>query len=239
MTHITATPITTMSRRWRSLSPTGVNLCFHGIGTPARELEPGEARYWVSPAVFEGVLDLVAERSDVALSFDDGNASDVLVALPHLVRRGLTATFFPLAGRLHGRGSLDADGLRELVGHGMDLGSHGWTHRPFPGMESPALRTELVHARRELALAAGVPVSTLALPLGRYDRSVLHAARRLAYTTVYSSDRAHARADAWLQPRYSVTSADTVAKVRQLLDRPPSLPSVLISTAKIAVKRLR
>jgi hypothetical protein len=35
----------------------------------------------VSVAQFEQVLDAVAERSDVRISFDDGNASDVEVAL--------------------------------------------------------------------------------------------------------------------------------------------------------------
>ena len=70
-----------------------INICFHGIGTPERELEPGEGR----------VLDQrghVPRRSstrsptaaDVRLSFDDGNASDVEIGLPALRERGLTAT---------------------------------------------------------------------------------------------------------------------------------------------------
>ena len=40
------------------------------------------------------------------ISFDDGNASDVGIALPELERRGLKAVFFLLAGRLGQPGSL-------------------------------------------------------------------------------------------------------------------------------------
>ena len=29
-----------------------VNVCFHGIGTPDRELEPGEDKYWISTELF-------------------------------------------------------------------------------------------------------------------------------------------------------------------------------------------
>ena len=43
------------------------------------------------------------------ISFDDGNASDLEIGLPALLERGLTATFFVLAGRLGRPGSLDAD----------------------------------------------------------------------------------------------------------------------------------
>src|SRR6266511_1025697 len=102
-----------------------VNLAMHGIGRPARQLEPGENERWVSVEQFEEVLDAVGDRPDVHLTFDDGNSSDVEIALPRLVERGLTAEFFPLAGRLGQRGYVDRSGLRELARAGMEIGSHG------------------------------------------------------------------------------------------------------------------
>ena len=99
-----------------------VNVCFHGIGTPQRVLEPGEDSYWISRDTFLGVLDRVVDRDHVRLSFDDGNASDVEFALPALLERGLTATFFVVAGRLDQPGSLSRDDVRRLHDAGMTIG---------------------------------------------------------------------------------------------------------------------
>ena len=108
-------------------------ICFHGIGTPGREIEPGEARYWIAADAFLGMLDVLAACPAVRISFDDGNASDVEVALEALRKRRLTASFFVLAGRLGSAGSLDAEALRELDRAGMTVGTHGMDHRPWPG----------------------------------------------------------------------------------------------------------
>ena len=57
-----------------------VILCFHGIGVPQRELEPGEAPYWVSEDLFHEAVEGVAAAAgkvDVRFTFDDENASDV------------------------------------------------------------------------------------------------------------------------------------------------------------------
>src|SRR3712207_5181342 len=95
---------------------TVINVCFHGIGTPRRELEPGEAPYWIGVDTYHRVLDdLASWPLPVRISFDDGNASDVEIGLPGLLSRGLTADFFVLAGRLGQTGSLDEPAVKELV----------------------------------------------------------------------------------------------------------------------------
>lgn len=216
-----------------------VNICFHGIGTSDRELEAGESDYWITPRLFEQVLDEVATRTEVRLSFDDGNASDRLIALPALQARGLRATFFVLAGRLGEQGSLDVDDVRALRAAGMAVGSHGMDHRPWCGLAPAGLRRELVEARVRLADAVGAPITEAALPLGRYDRRVLRAVRAEGYGRLFSSDRRPARPDSWLQPRYSVRRADTIDSVRRGILSPPSPLPLLRSEAVGLVKRLR
>ena len=58
------------------------------VGTPERPLEPGELDVWVGHEQFVSLLDAAAERDDVTLTFDDGNASDLEQALPALRERG-------------------------------------------------------------------------------------------------------------------------------------------------------
>ena len=215
-----------------------VHLCFHGIGVPAREREPGESRYWVSRDLFLRAVDEAAGRPDVRLSFDDGNASDVETALPALRERGLRATFFPLAGRLGDADSVDQTALRRLVSGGMDVGSHGWSHMPLRGLTDAQARRELYDARARLQEAAGCRITALALPLGRYDRVLLARLRAAGYSRVLTSDRRPARDTAWLQHRYSIGADDTVDTVRSILDTRPSMRSARNALAGVA-KRMR
>jgi hypothetical protein len=127
-----------------------INVCFHGVGKPTRELEPGEAGYWISEDQFNRILDEVVTWPAVRLSFDDGNTSDLEIALPALLERGLRADFFALAGRLDMPGALDPDGVRELHRYGMRIGTHGMRHRSWRGMDADTSHDELVAARDAL-----------------------------------------------------------------------------------------
>jgi peptidoglycan/xylan/chitin deacetylase (PgdA/CDA1 family) len=201
-----------------------INLSFHGVGSPpGPEREPGEHDCWVRRDTFLALLDELRGRDDVRLSFDDGNASDVEVALPALVERGLTADFFVVAGRLGTPGNLDADGVRALTVAGMRVGTHGMDHRSWRGLDDADLAAELVEAREAIAEVTGSAVDAAALPLGQYDRTVLAALRKLDYRVVYSSDARRARRGAWFQPRYSVRAGDTRQSVRETVLAPPNV----------------
>ena len=215
-----------------------VNICFHGIGECRVEREDGESRYWMPTDVFHGVLDAVAEMPGVVLSFDDGNRSDVDVALPALQQRGLHATFFVLSGRLDDPASLDASDLRALRAAGMGVGSHGWDHVPWRGLSDDDARREFVDARTALTEASAGEIDEAAFPLGRYDRTTLGRLRQAGYRAVYTSDRFPFREHAWMRARYSVTSSDTVASVRGYANGRLGI-SELRGIAASAVKRLR
>jgi peptidoglycan/xylan/chitin deacetylase (PgdA/CDA1 family) len=192
-----------------------INLNFHGIGRSTRSLEPLEHQYWIDRDSFLAILDELHARVDVRLSFDDGNASDVDVALPALAERGMKADFFVLAGRLGKPGSVDVDAVRALLAQQMTIGTHGMSHRSWRGLSDHDLRVELLDARHAIAEAAGATIDTAALPLGQYDRRVLAALRELEYRVVYSSDARPARAGAWFQPRYTVRAGDTPHSIQQ------------------------
>src|SRR5262249_50294393 len=123
-----------------------VNLTVHGIGAARHELAPGEDRTWIGVGQFERLLDAAVRRADVRLTFDDGNASDVDIALPRLLERGLAAQFFVLVGLLNRPGRLDTDGVRELHRVGMAVGSHGWAHRDWRRLDAAQADEEIARA---------------------------------------------------------------------------------------------
>jgi peptidoglycan/xylan/chitin deacetylase (PgdA/CDA1 family) len=215
-----------------------INLTFHGVGDPERRLDAAEAQYWLGRRQFESTLDSVAGRSDVRITFDDGNNSDLEYALPALRRRGLTATFFVVAGRLGAPGFLDQRGVQELAAEGMAIGCHGMRHRSWRWLEEHALWEELVGARRLLEQVVERPVTEAACPFGLYDRSVLRSLRSCAYGRIYTSDRGAARSDDWMQARNSVRAGDGPELVDHILSFESS-PDALRRRLILAVKRWR
>jgi peptidoglycan/xylan/chitin deacetylase (PgdA/CDA1 family) len=214
-------------------------LTVHGIGAPKRTLEPGEDRTWVTLAQFEQVLDAAAGRPDVRITFDDGNDSDVELALPRLVERGLTAEFFLLAGRLDRPASVDRTGVKELLAAGMTIGSHGWDHVDWRTLDDATAHRELVEAPAALAELTGVPVTAVAIPFGSYDRGVLGRLKAAGTTRVHTSDGGRARSGTWLQPRTSLHSDLTGQTARELVDPHPSPARRARRTAAGLVKRWR
>jgi len=214
--------------------PTVVNLCFHGIGAPERDLEPDEDRYWVTEEQFAELLEAAGKEPRMRITFDDGNASDAEIALPALRRAGLTASFFVVADRIGKQGSLTADQVRELAQAGMTVGNHGLRHRSWRSLDERGLEEELVEARMAIAEAAGRPVDEASCPFGEYDRRVLAALRERGFQRVYTVDEAPAQPDAWLQARYTIRSTNTPASLERLLGaRNP------VTSLRTAVKRWR
>jgi peptidoglycan/xylan/chitin deacetylase (PgdA/CDA1 family) len=216
-----------------------INITFHGIGELDRSLEPGEADVWVSRDEFLSVLDATADRQDVRVTFDDGNASDLEEALPALRERGMHATFFVVAGRLGDPAFLDASGVRELAAAGMEIGCHGMRHRRWRGLGEPALREELVQAKAVLEEIVERPVTEAACPFGAYDRRVLGALRRAGYRHVYTSDRGTARRGDFLQARNSVSSREEPRLIERIEALEAPGHRALQRRAKLAVKRWR
>ncbi|HEY7629808.1 MAG TPA: polysaccharide deacetylase family protein [Thermoleophilaceae bacterium] len=215
-----------------------LNLTFHGIGDPARALDPGEDQVWIGRDRFLAVLDTLGRRSDVRLTFDDGNGSDVTEALPELSRRELRATFFPVAGRLEVPGFLGNDGVLALVDAGMAIGCHGMCHRAWRQLSDGELREELVDAKEMLEALLGRPVTEAACPFGSYDRRVLKALRLAGYTRVYTSDGGTSPSGAWLQARNTVTERSRPDPTAETLARAP-LHAAIGRQARLAVKRWR
>ena len=215
-----------------------LNLTFHGLGEPPRRVPQAEADFWVGPDDFESALDCVCGREDVHVTFDDGNASDVEIALPELRARGLTATFFVIAGRLGLSGYLDPNGVRDLLHAGMCIGSHGFTHKDWRTLGDDELRGDLAEARRELEMVARGTISEVSCPFGSYDRRVLRRLRQADYGRVYTSDGGWAKANSWLQPRNTLRNGLAAGTVEFLL-RAPTAREQLESVLRRTIKRWR
>ena len=163
-----------------------------------------EELYCVAPQKFEEILDIASKAASRPLiTFDDGFASDVEVALPALLKTGLAASFFVPTDHIGRPGFCSEEYIRTLHNAGMEIGSHGTAHIRWTEVPTDALYNEVGRSLEILSGIIGRRVDTVAVPFGAYDHRVLDILRRHNIRHVYTSDGAATRAG-WIVPRITI-----------------------------------
>lgn len=84
--------------------------------------------------------------------------------------------------------SLDEKEILLLAEHPLvELGSHGATHQPLPGLPGPSLRTEIGESRRRLERLISRPVHSFSYPFGLLDGRIRDEVARAGYGRACSS----------------------------------------------------
>jgi peptidoglycan/xylan/chitin deacetylase (PgdA/CDA1 family) len=236
-----------------------VILMYHRLGSgQLAQREPGEHLYAVTPEDFEGQLETLTSgactpgdvsavsaggegpRNPVAITFDDGNASDHSVALPALARRRLPAAFFVTPAWVGSPGYMDWSEIRELAEAGMTVGAHGLEHVPLSSLSADELKKQLAEARRVIEARISRPVEWLALPGGFGGSREVQAAREVGFRSVLGSVPQLARSGASGEPipRFSVRRGQSLASFRALVEqRRPALLRYWLRHVAIAQMR--
>jgi len=182
-------------------------LLYHRVGP--RDGGSGDA-FTVSPETFAEQMKLLRDwggvgvdlecilsgaasaRRPVALTFDDGFASNRKYAWPILADLGFRATTFLVGGRLGGANDWDGPSVPRFPLLSKDdcsspeasvtsFQSHGMLHKDLTQLDESSLRLELEAPRRVLSELARRPVELFAYPFGRVSAAAAAAARRAGY----------------------------------------------------------
>ncbi len=146
---------------------------------------------------------------EVNITFDDGNDTDLKVALPRLLANGRRAKFFVCAGRMDRPGYLERAQLRELAAAGMTIGCHGYDHLSWPNADDDQLQHELQDAKRSIEDIVGRSVNVASAPFGALDRRAVRAVAQAGFTCLYSSSGGFATGTTGLIPRNTLTAGFT------------------------------
>jgi peptidoglycan/xylan/chitin deacetylase (PgdA/CDA1 family) len=192
---------------WRPKRPGTPVLMYHEVG---KHRAGSKLNHWrVLPEDFARHLDLLARRGvrgvalcDVlnrpsadgrraVITFDDGYEGVLARALPLLAAHGFSATVFVVSGRLGGVNDWDgetpgdallsAGGVRALHAAGIEIGSHGVTHRALPGLSDADLLAEVAGSKAALEAVIGAPVVSFCYPYGAFDDRSVEAVRAAGY----------------------------------------------------------
>ena len=198
-------------------------LMYHGLHFDADSPGRFDPVYSVHPDAFAAQLDWLADNgyhtvgaSDryaaddgrrIAITFDDGDVSNIDVALPLLRERDMVATFFITSGFIGQPGMLSPAQVGALVAAGIEIGAHGHSHAFLEDLDDAALSAELRESRRQLSKITGGPVGSMALPGGRGGERERRAARAQGYAHLFGSvpgPNRNPAGEGWLQ-RIAVT----------------------------------
>jgi peptidoglycan/xylan/chitin deacetylase (PgdA/CDA1 family) len=127
------------------------------------------------------------QTQSVAITFDDGSATDTLVAAPLLAQHNFNATFYAVSSWINRRGYLSATQLRELADAHFEIGCHSRSHAFLTDLERSSLRNEMVTSKSELEQILGRRVEHFSCPGGRWSRRISHVAREAGYRSVVTS----------------------------------------------------
>ncbi|MET8545410.1 polysaccharide deacetylase family protein [Kitasatospora sp. NPDC004799] len=127
----------------------------------------------------------------VGLSFDDGYRDFVEEAMPALAEHGFTATVYVVADRLGGYNDWDRQGprkplmtahqVREAAAAGVEIGSHGLTHRRLAGLAARDLAAQVADSRHVLEDLTGGAVDGFCYPYGSLDAAAVEAVAGAGY----------------------------------------------------------
>ena len=172
---------------------------YHGEDTSRIDSE--DLPYAVSTSNFVAQLDKLKSKRvgllksqtdvlpDVVITFDDGHLSNYDIAMPLLAERGLSAYLFVTSDFVGRRTHFcHAEHLRKMAANGMEIGSHGQTHRFFDDLSDEEAECELRQSMNQLADQCGQPVESISYPGGRYNKRTLEISRSVGYGQLFGSD---------------------------------------------------
>jgi peptidoglycan/xylan/chitin deacetylase (PgdA/CDA1 family) len=217
---------------------------YHGlVGKTEPCVNSNDSNYWVSIGQFTKQLDHIRQAGcrilllrhlesieaegvgferQTALTFDDGRASDYLLAYPRLLEARACAEFFLNTATIGTQGFLTWQEIREMQGHGMSFQSHSHEHLDLTSLSSAELERQLQISKRTLEDRLGCSVDFLAVPYGLVNRRVIDCALRLGYRAVCSARSLPARPGARKLDRVVIYRSTAIREFRQLLNCEPS-----------------
>jgi len=136
----------------------------------------------------------------VVITFDDGYRDNLTNALPILKKCGFSATIFVMAGFIgqpmkadyaHPQGELilSKEEICRLVKEGIDIQSHGMTHKPLTTLSESEVMEELIESKRILEGVTERQVSLFSYPFGYFNPRLEELVRQAGYRAAVSTFR--------------------------------------------------
>lgn len=181
-------------------------LMYHGLHEQQMSARSFDPVYSIAPTAFSAQLDWLCangyrsvrlddpqcgQSKRIIISFDDGDVSNLTIALPLLAERGMTAECFVTSDFIGDPDMLTMQDIRALADAGIGVQSHGRSHRFLEDLDDDEMFAELRDSKVRIEAATGRPVTALAFPGGRGGARERDVALGLGYRHVLGSQPGH------------------------------------------------
>lgn len=129
----------------------------------------------------------------VVITFDDGYEDNYTHVFPVLKKYSFPATIFVSSDLMDMPGYLTIAQMREMMAHGMDIGSHTRTHVYLPELTEQEQIEEIQGSKKRLEEILGVPVKYFAYPGGGFTERIKELVRGAGYDGACTTNRGYDR----------------------------------------------
>jgi peptidoglycan/xylan/chitin deacetylase (PgdA/CDA1 family) len=133
--------------------------------------------------------DSISHDKKIVITFDDGEINNFQEAFPLLKKLGFTAYFFIIVKRIGLNGYMGWEEIKQIIGSGMQIGSHGLTHSILTNLKETQLEEELKDSKRNLEINLKRSIEDFSIPRGFCNDKVIEKAYQAGYKRVFVSEK--------------------------------------------------
>ena len=149
----------------------------------------------------------IPDRS-VAITIDDAYLSVFKKAWPILKKNNFTFTLFVSTDVIDNKFSkyMSWNQIRELMDHGVNIGSQTKSHPHMHRMNEEQIMHELTHSNKRFIEELGIRPTLFAYPYGEYDLKTIKLVQEIGFTAAFGqhSGVAHPSAGLYQLPRFAM-----------------------------------
>ncbi len=127
-------------------------------------------------------------NNPIILTFDDGYSDNYEFMMPILRAHKMKAVIYVITNELGKPGYLTVEQLRDMQGHGIEIGSHTANHRPLINLSREEILHEIGASKLFLEWSGINEASSLSYPNGLYSDEVIEILKSENYLTAVTGD---------------------------------------------------
>lgn len=170
-------------------------------------------------SLYDLITNSVKEEQSIALTFDDGNATDFSAAFPLLEASGLQATFFPTLSQIK-KNQISWDQIIKMSeSKNITIGSHGISHTRMTELTDNEVERELRYSKQFIEEKINKTVDFFSLPYGVWNNQVVELSKKAEYKAILTTNVKinHPELHPYIIHRWSPHSSTSVDIINKMI----------------------